>query len=64
MALLVGGAGWLVGLWYGWRWDSPSPLYVLGALGSLGALLLGRSDRRLTLFAVFVLALTLGAGRM
>lgn len=64
MALYVTAAGWIAGLWYAARWDSPSVIYLAGALLALCALLVGRADRRLVLSSVFLLALTLGAVRM
>ena len=64
MPLYLGVAGWLSGLLYAARWDSPASAYAATAIAALGALLLGRADRRLVLAAVFVLALTLGAVRM
>ncbi|MDP9353440.1 MAG: ComEC/Rec2 family competence protein, partial [Chloroflexota bacterium] len=56
--------GWLAGIWYAARWDSPPMLYVGAACLALAALLLGRADRRLVLGSVFLLALTVGAVRM
>jgi competence protein ComEC len=62
--LYAAAAGWILGVWYASRWDGPWPAYVVGACAALGALWLGRSDRRLLLLAAFALALILGAARM
>lgn len=64
MPLYVATAGWVLGIWYASRWDGAPSLYIVGALAALGALLLGRADRRLVLAAVFTLTLTLGAARI
>lgn len=64
MVLYVGVAGWIAGIWYASRWDSPGLVYPIGALAAVAAVLLGRADRRLVLAAVGTLALLLGAARM
>ena len=64
MLLYIAVAGWLTGLLYATYWESPGVAYAATAIAALGALLIGRADRRLVLAASFMLALTLGAVRM